>query len=380
MILDRRQFVALASGLLGNSLYAVATNAENNSRLYLSAASDAQDRHWVVGFSENELTVSEKFRHQLPARAHHIAVHKALGIYIVIARRPGNYLWVGDLATGSKLGEFTVPDDRHLYGHGVFTRDGSRFFTTENAWQMVNGDGGRIAVWSVTRDGRSVTMTRDLEFPSYGTGPHELLLKEDAKVLVVANGGIRTHPNRGREMLNLESMQPSLAYIAVGDGRLLEQHSLETEFHKASIRHLDMNAHGQVVMGMQFHGEPFERVPLLATHEQKQSLRPLYAPDFEQGQMAQYVGSVRYDLSGRYFAASCPRGNMITFWDAESGAMLDSLRSRDGCGVCAASNGFLFTAGTGRLSWYDLELNKLTSLDTDIPKVFWDNHLSIAAV
>ncbi len=71
---------------------------------------------------------------------------------------------------------------------------------------------------------------------------------------------------------------------------------------------------------------------------------------------------------------------MITFWDAKSGAMLDSVRSRDGCGVCAASNGFLFTAGTGRLSWYDLELNKLTSLDTDISKVFWDNHLSIAAV
>ncbi len=40
-----------------------------------------------------------------------------------------------------------------------------------------------------------------------------------------------------------------------------------------------MNAHGQVVMGMQFHGEPFERVPLLATHEQEQPLRPLYAPD-----------------------------------------------------------------------------------------------------
>jgi len=362
---------------MGNSLIAV---AGNNSRLYLSAASDAQNRHWVIGFSENELTVSEKFRHQLPARAHHIAVHKALGIYIVIARRPGNYLWVGDLATGSKLGEFTVPDDRHLYGHGVFTRDGSRFFTTENAWQMVNGDGGRIAVWSVTRDGRSVTMTRDLEFPSYGTGPHELLLKEDAKVLVVANGGIRTHPDSGREMLNLESMQPSLAYISVGDGQLLEQHFLKSDFHRASIRHLDINEHGQVVMGMQFHGEPFDRVPLLATHEQGQSLRPLYAPDFEQGQMAQYVGSVRYDVSGRYFAASCPRGNMITFWDAESGVMLDSVRSRDGCGVCAESNGFLFTAGTGRLSLYDLELNKLTSLDTDISKVFWDNHLSIAAV
>jgi hypothetical protein len=41
------------------------------------------------------------------------------------------------------------------------------------------------------------------ELPSHGIGPHDLALLSDERTLVVANGGIRTHPDRRREELNL---------------------------------------------------------------------------------------------------------------------------------------------------------------------------------
>ena len=375
MKLQRRQFLTLASGLLAAPAFAVAGGKD--SPLFLSAASDADDNHWVIGFRNTGGVIGQAFRQKLPARAHHIAIHEGQGIFVVLARRPDRYLWVGDLHTGANLAQIEVPFERHLYGHGVFNADGSRFYTTENAWQLINGDSGRVMTWHVSRAGDSVSLTRDVEFPSYGVGPHELLLKQQENILVVANGGIRTHPDRDREKLNLDSMQPSLAYIDAASGNLMEQHFPDSAWHKNSIRHLDMNMAGQVVMGMQYEGEPFERVPLVAIHSPGKPLRELWAPEPQQGQMSQYVGSVRFDASGRFFAATCPRGNLVTIWDAEGGEMVNALRSRDGCGICAVSDGFVYTAGTGRISHYDPARDSITELDvTATGNVFWDNHLS----
>lgn len=373
---SRRQFSALVSGLVAAPAFAIAGGNEEVSSLFLSAASDGDDKHWVIGFRQAGEKIIQVFKHQLPARAHHIAIHEGTGIYAVIARRPGRYLFLGDLDSGNRLAEINVPDDRHLYGHGVFSSDGSHFYTAESAWQFINGDSGRVVVWDVSREGQTISIQRTAEYPSYGIGPHELLLKNDS-TLVIANGGIRTHPDRGREKLNIESMQPSLAYINAGNGNLEEQHFLDAEYHQASIRHMDINDAGQVAIGLQYEGEPFDRVPLVVLHERGGPLKPLWAPEPQQGQMKQYVGSVRFDTHGRYFAASCPRGNIITFWDADSGELVNSLRSRDGCGICAYEGGFLYTAGTGRISFYDPSDDTISELDTtETGKVFWDNHLT----
>ncbi|MDG2174798.1 MAG: DUF1513 domain-containing protein [Gammaproteobacteria bacterium] len=384
MNIDRRQFNTLAAGLLSWPTVVAASNKNTGKPLFLSAASDGDDRHWVIGFSTETGITKQVFKHQLPARAHHIAVHEALGVYLVIARRPGRYLWAGDLATGKHLNTINVPDDRHLYGHGVFTNNGKNFYTTENAWKLINGDSGRVVTWQADRRGDTFTLERLEEYPSYGTGPHELLLKPDQQTLVVANGGIRTHPDRGREKLNITSMQPSLVYMDAGTGDLQDQYVLKADYHKASIRHLDQNASGLIAIAMQYQGEAFDRAPLLALHQQGKEgkgMRTLWAPEPVQGQMSQYVGSVRFDNSGRYIAASCPRGNMISFWDTNNDSLVGTVRSRDGCGVSAVDNGFLYTAGTGRIVWYDLATDQVVDMGSSLEdKVFWDNHLSILSV
>src|SRR5690606_30904222 len=104
------------------------------------------------------------------------------------------------------------------------------------------------------------------EHPSYGVGPHELLLHPDGETLVIANGGIRTHPSHDRDNLNVDTMQPSLAYVDRNTGALLEQHYMPADFHQSGIRHMDVNAEGLVVFVMQFEGEPFMEVPLIGTH------------------------------------------------------------------------------------------------------------------
>jgi hypothetical protein len=134
---------------------------------------------------------------------------------------------------------------------------------------------------------------------------------------------------------------------------------------------------------MQFEGEPFMDVPLVATHRRGEELRLLRASPELQPQMKQYVGSLRFDASGRFFAASCPYGNLISFWDAEAGTVLQTTRARDGCGVCAVEKGFVFSTGTtGRVAHIDLVTNAVTDFDLDLDtdakaRVFWDNHMSV---
>jgi len=306
-----------------------------------------------------------------------VEVHPDGRYFVMVARRPGTWLVIGDSEKGEVLHVLRVPENRHLFGHGVFSADGRHFYTTESNFNDLTGDSGLIVSWRVDIGGAGLTLAREREFPSYGVGPHELLLMPDQSVIAIANGGIRTHPSHDRDNLNVDTMVPSLAYIDRHTGELLEQQFLPEEWHQASIRHFDVNAEGMIAFGMQFEGEPWMDVPLVATHRRGESLRFMSAPQPLQGQLKQYVGSVRFAADGRSFATSCPIGNVIVFWNAESGEVLGSVRSRDGCGVCAIDGGYFFTAGTGRVARYELQTGDIHEFETG-PELalLWDNHLS----
>ncbi len=72
--------------------------------------------------------------------------------------------------------------------------------------------------------------TRIGEFPTFGVGPHELLLLGDGDTIAVANGGIETHPDFGRAKLNLADHEAvSRAWSTARPATLLEKHELPPE-------------------------------------------------------------------------------------------------------------------------------------------------------
>ena len=54
--------------------------------------------------------------------------------------------------------------------------------------------------------------------------------------------------------LNLPDMRPSLVYVDVETGDLLEEHVLAPELHQLSIRHLAIAVRRYVVFGCQYRG------------------------------------------------------------------------------------------------------------------------------
>jgi len=371
----------VCSALIPYSLSASTIDEISKLKLY-SAATDNKGGHWLVisnirGEKLNQLS--------LPARAHQVFKHPSLQMLCVVARRPGKYLSLVHANTGTLIKTLLPSAGHHFYGHGLFSHDGRYLLTSEN--HIESGE-GRITI----RDRLSGFNVVN-QYPSQGIGPHEIKLTSDGQTLVVAIGGIKTHPDKSRDKLNLNTMQPSLVYLNLSSGKLLEKISLPTNLHQLSIRHIDINHLDQVVIAMQYQGDRTDQVPLMAVHSRGEDIHLLSAPINTYLAMKHYCGSVCFDASGKFAATTSPKGDRFTIWDIAKEKLIDEVRCRDACGIAAlGEQGFVVTSGTGKLYHYSIEHKSIQSLSFySSPKqvlnnekkhpqrMAWDNHLSISS-
>jgi hypothetical protein len=279
-----------------------------------------------------------------------------------------------DLINGRVAHEIASPLDRHYYGHGIFSTDGARLYSTENDFATGRGV---IGIYDANDNYRRLG-----EIASHGIGPHELRMLADGKTLVVANGGIRTHPDLGRSKLNLKDMDPLLAYVDSADGALRGSCRPPASHHQLSVRHLAVTNDEAVCIAMQFEGPANIHPPLVAIHRRDQPLKLLLAPPGIQERLRNYCGSVCCDSSGTCFAVSSPRGNLITFWTS-AGEYVDCLQLEDGCGIAAHEEPghFWISSGQGRLVCHSIIEGAKQELRLHpVSATRWDNHLATGLV
>ncbi|MGH6905505.1 MAG: DUF1513 domain-containing protein, partial [Geminicoccaceae bacterium] len=339
----------------------------NAGPLYVGCRADEVERYFATGFLADGRVI---FDIPLANRGHGVAFRAAPAQCVVFARRPGTFAVVIDLERGEAVRRIDAAAGRHFYGHGAFAPDGRYLFTSENDFEAGRGVIGiRDALDGYRQIG---------EFASHGIGPHEVALMPDGATLVAANGGIRTHPDNDRAMLNLDTMQPSLAYLDLASGRLQDAFGLAPELHRLSIRHLAVNRDGVVAVAMQYEGSKRDRVPLVGVHAGG-AIRLLDAPPAIERRMRHYAGSIAFDRSGRLLAVSSPRGSLITFWDATTGALNDHVEVADGCGVAPADEpgAFVITGGRGDVLRIDPVRGSRAPVVLAGPAATaWDNHLA----
>lgn len=369
MTLDRRTFMAATAGALAwAGLPSQRAIAGLPPRRYISCVSDGTD-DFVACVDQNGTVL---WRHALPDRGHGVAWHPGRIQATVFARRPGTFAIVLDSVTGEQISRIDSSPGRHFYGHGLYTPDGRALLTCENAYD--SGD-GVIGIYDVT-DGYK----RLGEFASHGVGPHELKWRPDGRTLVIANGGIRTHPAQGRAKLNLDTMRPSLVYLDPATEQVFASVRLDASLHQLSIRHITVNQRGDTAFAMQFQGSKSQRVPLVGLHTAAGQTHLLHAPDPLARHLRHYMGSVAYDASGSVIAATAPRGGMAVFWDGKSGNFLGHIKAADVCGVApAGAPGEVFlTAGDGALRRVDTRSGAVTMLAAPSRAIHWDNHVGVS--
>ena len=375
MGIERRDALRLLAGGVAGSLLPASfcTGATASSAtLYLSARADAAGGYRATGFTAEG---ARAFDLPLPGRGHSFAVRPGGHEAVHFARRPGRFAMVLDLAYGTVARTLETPDGRHFYGHGVFSPDGRLLYATENDFE---GERGVIGVYDAAR-----RYGRVGELPSHGIGPHEVALLSDGETLVVANGGIATHPDLPRVKLNLPTMAPSLCFVDRRSGALRRELRLGPALHRLSIRHLAVGPADAVAVAMQYEGPAHDVVPLVAVQQDDGRLRLLQGSRSVLRAMKNYCGGVCFDPNGRTIAVSAPRGNLVTFWDAGTGRYLSSAKVSDGCGVAPSvqPGEFLASSGLGGVIVIDARSGTARPLAVGgLEATRWDNHLVAAPV
>src|ERR671923_1401289 len=185
--LDRRQLLLGGSVLVAGLALRAGRARGSAGALFVSCRVDPEAGHQVTGIDESGRV---RFDLPLPERGHGVAFRPGADEGVVFARRPGRFAVTFDPVAGIALRRLDAASGRHFYGHGAFSPDGRYLFTSENDYE---GGRGVLGVRDATDGYRQIG-----EMASFGVGPHEVVLMPDGVTLAVANGGIRTHPDRDR--------------------------------------------------------------------------------------------------------------------------------------------------------------------------------------
>ena len=333
--------------------------------LFASARREADGSYGIAIIDD---AGQELARVALPGRGHGIAVSPDGRRFMAFARRPGTFALLIDPFERTEPQILASIKGRHFYGHGCFSPDGRLVYAVENDYAAVRGV---LGVYDVS--GRQIRRLGEIE--TGGIGPHDILLSEGSKVLVVANGGIETHPSRPREKLNLDTMQPSIAFLDRESGDLLARHSLSKDLHQLSLRHMALDGQGKVWVGGQFEGDKGLSPPLVAHMTRDTGPKLSEIPSALASGLQSYIGSVVANASGDVIATSAPRGGQVLFWAAETGAFLGADQVVDGCGLAPLdASGFLISDGAGGLRCVE-DPQSLPEVLARPPGVSWDNHM-----
>lgn len=370
---SRRGFLTALGGLAalpvfsGSPLAAslLEKNAGDDARLFASAYKMA-DGSFGIGLLDDYGQVLGRMT--LPGRGHGMAVSPDRRRFVAFARRPGTFaLLVRPFEDADPL-VITAEPGRHFYGHGCYSADGRLLYAVENDFAAARGV---VGVYDVS--GR--LPHRIGEIPSHGTGPHDIALSADGTMLVVANGGIKTHPDRAREKLNLDTMQPSVVFVDAATGDLEARHQLDRSLHQLSLRHMAIDHKGRAWVGGQYEGPASHEPPLVAIFTPDETPKLTEIPGVLAGSLENYIGSVTANAAGDIVATSAPRGGQTLFWSAGTGDFLGAQSIPDGCGVAPADQGsFLISDGNGGLS-YVSEPDAPSEVLSRPPGFSWDNHL-----
>lgn len=356
--LDRRQFLAGAGSLFLSTTSLLAKEKIARSDTLLASCIKNKDGSYAAVLLGPDL---EPIKHIiLPDRGHDIVFSPLTNHGIVFARRPGNFAVVFDTSQTSEPRIITAPAGRHFYGHGVFSSNGKLLYASENDYDNASG---KIGIYDATSD-----FIRLGEFDTFGTGPHEILLLDDGKTLVVANGGIETHPDFGRAKLNLATMQSSIAFIDTKHGSLNEKHVLPNTVQKLSLRHMAQITNDGIVFGGQYQGSKQDRPQLIGTCKLGEGLHFWKLTKQDLGIFANYTGSIAVNREHGKVAVSSPAGGIIGVFNAHDGSVQSIVNLQKGNGVAYQ--------GTRLLSSSDAGILKSSNSNSKQYAFAFDNHLS----
>lgn len=304
----------------------------------------------------------------VPTRAHGLLA-LADGSVLAVARRPGDWLLRWSPGSNKPVQWQWIESSRAFSGHVIASPDGKRLFTTETHLET---GAGLVGV----RDARSLQKLD--EWPTFGIDAHELLWdtsQTGRATLMVANGGVPTQPETGREKLALDQMDSSLVRLDAASGALLGQWRLADQ--RLSLRHLAWQsapAEKNPLLGIALQAEhdsaaQKSRAPVLALFDGS-TLKPveLTTP------LAGYGGAICAVQDG--WAVGCPRAHGVALFGTD-GSWRELIALPHACAVATAKDG-CWAGGRDEALWTSVDAKAAKAAHRLGPDTFrLDNHWAL---
>jgi hypothetical protein len=273
----------------------------------------------------------------LPGRAHALT-RLPSGNVVIVARRPGDYAAIVDPALPDKMRQVFHPVSGHRFaGHAAVHPDGTMLATSE-----IDAETGDGIV--VIRDARTGTAPVKL-CGGYRTARSSVRSRRAR--LVVAVGGIARAADIKGPALNIGNIESAIVELDSRSGAVLKEHRLARDLRSLSLRHMALAPDGETILfGMQDQDRSQLR-PLMGRLRIGGDVDLLPLPDEDAGTLRSYIGSVTIEASGRYVAATSPKGGMIGLWSTASGRWLGGFALADACGLAADAEAGCFWATSG---------------------------------
>ncbi|HSZ75531.1 MAG TPA: DUF1513 domain-containing protein [Rhizomicrobium sp.] len=305
----------------------------------------------------------------LPGRGHAMARRGASHDVMLVGRRPGTFAAIVDSSSAQSRPRIFAPaKDCRFAGHAAFAPDVSIMVTSEF-------DAASMQGVLVVRD--AVSGEERAHISPAGIEPHELLFAKDGSRLVVALGGLIKDGGVSAPAFNPGGIDSSVVEIDPHSGRILMRHKLAPQFASLSLRHLALapdGEHSAIAMQDQDLTQPR---PLTAVLKLGGDIELLPLPAADECDFRGYVGSIAFDISGEFIAATSPRGGVVGVWSMSTRKWLGGMALPDACGLAAGTSPGEFWATSG----YGDVVNFTATMSAPIVNAKWqvaasfDNHV-----
>ncbi len=272
----------------------------------------------------------------LPARAHGATHARHADKYLLVGRRPGRFAALIDPTAPENTTLMAPAPDHYFAGHAATSE--KFIFTGELHTQTAMG----------------IIVRRDFDtgavlecWDAGGIEPHELVFADEGARLVVALGGIEQDTSVRSSAINAGRIESAILELDAKTGRVLRRHVLPDEFSSLSMRHMACGPDGKTIAFGNQDQDFSELRPLVGLMHVGRGLEFLELPKDDPGAMRFYVGSIAIDSSGRYVAATSPKGGTVALWSLSTGSYIGRLSMTDVCGLAADSEADLFWVSSG---------------------------------
>lgn len=273
----------------------------------------------------------------LSGRGHALAHHAASDSVVLVGRRPGAFAAIVNANDPQSLRIFSPASDCRFAGHAAIAPDGATMVTSEFNAQTTRGvlvvrnvDGKERAHWAPE-----------------GIEPHELLFAGNGSRLIVALGGLIKDGGVSGPAFNEGGIDSAVVEIDPRSGKILHRHKLSMAYTTLSLRHMAVAPDKtHIAIGMQDQDLSSPR-PLAGVLRLGEEIELLPMPDASECDFRGYIGSIAFDKSGEFIAATSPRGGVIGLWSMRSRTWLGGLALPDACGLASGTVAGEFWATSG---------------------------------